>query len=90
MFAIGVFARVQKGGAFRVRDRAVKALTLVLQAGGFGLVGIDIPLAHRWSFFGEGRYRWSEAELGGDFTEKIWALDTKLYRPDPTTVADAE
>ena len=35
---------------------------------GFGLVGIDIPLAHRWSFFGEGRYRWSEAELGGDFS----------------------
>ncbi len=26
------------------------------------------------------------AELGGDFTEKIWALDTRLYRPDPTTV----
>ena len=26
--------------------------------------------------------------LGGDFTEKIWALDTKLYKPDPTTVED--
>ena len=25
---------------------------------------------------------------GGDFTEKIWALGTRLYRPDPTTVAD--
>lgn len=24
------------------------------------------------------------AELGGEFTEKIWALDTKLYRVDPT------
>lgn len=25
-----------------------------------------------------------EADLGGDFTEKIWALGTRLYRPDPT------
>ncbi|WP_200761432.1 3'-5' exoribonuclease YhaM family protein [Poriferisphaera corsica] len=24
----------------------------------------------------------------GNFTEKIWALNTKLYRPDPTTVED--
>lgn len=24
--------------------------------------------------------------IGGNFTEKIWALDTRLYRPDPTTV----
>ena len=23
-------------------------------------------------------------ELGGNFTEKIWALDARLYRPDPT------
>lgn len=23
-------------------------------------------------------------DLGGNFTEKIWALDTRLYRPDPT------
>jgi 3'-5' exoribonuclease len=30
------------------------------------------------------------ADLGGDFTEKIWALDTRLYRPDPTTVPDSE
>ncbi len=30
------------------------------------------------------------ADLGGDFTEKIWALDTRLYRPDPTTVPDKE
>ena len=30
------------------------------------------------------------ADLGGDFTEKIWALGTKLYKPDPTTVPDAE
>ena len=29
-------------------------------------------------------------DLGGDFTEKVWALDTKLYRPDPTTVTDPE
>lgn len=28
------------------------------------------------------------AELGGHFTEKIWALGTRLYRPDPTTVFD--
>ncbi|MEX0774430.1 MAG: HD domain-containing protein [Phycisphaeraceae bacterium] len=27
--------------------------------------------------------------LGGNFTEKIWALDTRVYRPDPTTVPDA-
>lgn len=26
--------------------------------------------------------------LNGDFTEKLWALGTRLYRPDPTTVAD--
>ena len=26
------------------------------------------------------------AELGGNFTEKVWALDTRLYRPDPTTL----
>lgn len=26
-------------------------------------------------------------QLGGDFTEKIWALETRLYRPDPTTLA---
>ncbi len=25
---------------------------------------------------------------GGHFTEKIWALDTKLFKPDPTTVND--
>lgn len=28
-----------------------------------------------------------EAVLGGHFTEKIWALSTRMYRPDPTTVA---
>ncbi len=26
-------------------------------------------------------------DLGGSFTEKIWALDTRLYRPDPTKMA---
>jgi 3'-5' exoribonuclease len=26
--------------------------------------------------------------LGGHFTEKIWALDTRIYRPDPTTLPD--
>ena len=25
-------------------------------------------------------------DRGGPFTEKIWALGTKLYRPDPTKV----
>jgi len=24
-------------------------------------------------------------QLGGNFTEKIWALETRLYRPDPTS-----
>jgi len=28
------------------------------------------------------------AKLNGDFTEKVWALGTRLYRPDPTTVTD--
>lgn len=27
-------------------------------------------------------------ELGGHFTEKIWALDTRLYRPDPTRLPE--
>lgn len=27
-------------------------------------------------------------DLGGDFTEKVWALGTRLYRPDPTTVEE--
>jgi 3'-5' exoribonuclease len=27
--------------------------------------------------------------MGGNFTEKIWALETRLYKPDPTTVPDA-
>ncbi|NJL30261.1 MAG: HD domain-containing protein [Phycisphaerales bacterium] len=28
------------------------------------------------------------ADLHGNFTEKVWALDTRVYRPDPTTVED--
>lgn len=28
------------------------------------------------------------ADMGSPFTEKLWALDTKLFKPDPTTVAD--
>lgn len=28
----------------------------------------------------------SEDDLGGRFTEKIWALDTRLYRPDPAAI----
>lgn len=30
------------------------------------------------------------SDLGGNFTEKVWALDTRLYRPDPTTILDDE
>lgn len=30
------------------------------------------------------------ADLGGNFTEKIWALETRLYRPDPTTMPSDE
>ncbi|QDU72885.1 3'-5' exoribonuclease YhaM family protein [Mucisphaera calidilacus] len=29
------------------------------------------------------------AALGGDFTEKIWALETRLFRPDPTQPENA-
>jgi len=29
------------------------------------------------------------ADLGGHFTEKVWALETRLYRPDPTTVEES-
>jgi hypothetical protein len=31
------------------------------------LAGVDIRLSHRWSFFFEGRYRWSDDELNKDF-----------------------
>jgi hypothetical protein len=34
----------------------------------FALAGIDFRLAHRWSFFFEGRYRWAEDELNRDFS----------------------
>ena len=27
-------------------------------------------------------------QAGGNFTEKIWALETRLYRPDPTKVSE--
>jgi hypothetical protein len=27
-----------------------------------------VPLGFKWSFLFEGRYRWSEAELGDDFS----------------------
>jgi hypothetical protein len=33
----------------------------------FALAGLDFRLGHRWSFFFEGRYRWSEDELNKDF-----------------------
>lgn len=29
-----------------------------------------------------------ETDLRGAFTEKVWALETRIYRPDPTTLAD--
>lgn len=32
----------------------------------------------------------STADNGGHFTEKVWALETRLYRPDPTTLAAEE
>ena len=28
------------------------------------------------------------ADVGGNFTEKIWALETRIFRPDPTTLED--
>lgn len=28
-------------------------------------------------------------EQGGNFTEKIWSLETRIYRPDPTTINDS-
>jgi hypothetical protein len=34
----------------------------------FGLLGIDIPLNPRWSFFAEGRYRYASDDLGDDFS----------------------
>lgn len=32
-----------------------------------GVAGVEVPLGFRWSFLAEGRYRYSEDELGGDF-----------------------
>ena len=34
----------------------------------FALAGLDFRLSQRWSFFFEGRYRWSEDELNKDFS----------------------
>jgi len=34
-----------------------------------------------------GRQAGLDQQLGGHFTEKVWALDTRLYRPDPTKVS---
>lgn len=33
-----------------------------------GLAGIDVALGYRWSFFVEGRYRYSDDELADDFS----------------------
>ena len=35
-----------------------------------------------------GATRGDGAASAGDFTERIWALETRLYRPDPTTVPE--
>jgi hypothetical protein len=32
-----------------------------------GLAGLEFPLSFQWRFFAEGRYRWAEDELSGDF-----------------------
>ncbi|MFG0328441.1 MAG: 3'-5' exoribonuclease YhaM family protein [Phycisphaerales bacterium] len=31
-----------------------------------------------------------ERELGGNFSEKVWALETRIFRPDPLTAPEAE
>lgn len=36
-----------------------------------------------------GRPDGDKTELGGNFTEKVWALGTRLYRPDPVKLADS-
>jgi 3'-5' exoribonuclease len=36
---------------------------------------------------GRGESRKAE-DVAGHFTEKIWALDTRIYRPDPTTLGE--
>jgi hypothetical protein len=33
-----------------------------------GLLGVEVPIAFKWRFFFEGRYRWAEAELNRDFS----------------------
>jgi hypothetical protein len=35
---------------------------------GLALAGVDVPVGYRWSFFGEGRYRYADDELGDDFS----------------------
>lgn len=30
----------------------------------------------------------ANSDLGGDFTEKVWALGTRMYRPDPTMLEE--
>jgi outer membrane protein W len=43
-----------------------------------GLVGVDLPLSFRWSVFVEGRYRYSEDELGDDFAG-FGTIDLSAY-----------
>ena len=42
--------------------------------------------ATRWGDAGAPK----DAELGGHFTEKVWPLATRLYRPDPTKLDEEE
>jgi hypothetical protein len=37
--------------------------------GGFFLAGIEIPITDQFGFFGEGRWRWADDELGDDFED---------------------
>lgn len=43
-----------------------------------GLAGLDLPLSYRWSVFVEGRLRYSDAELGQDFSG-IGTIDLSGY-----------
>jgi hypothetical protein len=44
----------------------------------FALLGLDIPLSPRWSFFAEGRYRYASDELGDDYSG-FGSLDLSGY-----------
>jgi hypothetical protein len=44
----------------------------------FALAGLEIPLSWSWSFVAEGRYKWAEDELGGEFAD-AGTLDLSGY-----------